>query len=206
MKKIKTFPGVRPDEEIILLLRRHWRLIIGYILRLAISGIVPIIIYLLLFYTLNLEIEEGGLIYIILILGASIYYLFIWALFFHEWIDYYLDVWIVTNRRILNIEQEGFFNRTISEQNIERVQDVTSEVKGRLETFLDFGDVYVQTAGEEKRFVFEQIPHPYQVAEKIIEIHNKVAREKKPETPPLEIKASQINLTEKAKENENRKF
>jgi len=56
------------------------------------------------------------------------------------------------------------------------VQDATSEVKGKVATVLNFGNVYVQTAGEEKRFVFEEIPAPRQVASKIIELHQSAVK------------------------------
>ncbi len=103
----------------------------------------------------------------IVILFVSLYYLYIWLFAFHSFVDYYLDVWIVTNHRVVNIEQKGLFARQVSEQKLYRIQDVTSELKGLIGTFLDFGTVYVQTAGEEARFIFKQIPHPQNVAQKI---------------------------------------
>ena len=32
---------------------------------------------------------------------------------------------------------------------------------------LDFGTVHIQTAGEQARFIFKQVPKPYNVARKI---------------------------------------
>ena len=100
----------------------------------------------------------------------SAYYLFIWLFFFHAFVDYYLDIWIVTDRRIVNIEQKGLFAREVSEQKLFRIQDVTSELKGIIPTFLNFGTVYIQTAAEEPRFVFKQIPDPGRVAQTIIKL------------------------------------
>jgi hypothetical protein len=39
-------------------------------------------------------------------------------------------------------------------------------------TFLDFGNVFIQTAGEKTRFVFKNVPHPERVKETIIELIN----------------------------------
>ncbi|MEK7203085.1 MAG: PH domain-containing protein, partial [Patescibacteria group bacterium] len=47
------------------------------------------------------------------------------------------------------------------------VQDITSEMKGIFGTFFNFGDVYIQTAGEKERFIFRQIPNPNEVVRKI---------------------------------------
>jgi len=93
------------------------------------------------------------------------------------WIDYYFDVWVITNRRIVNIEQKGLFVRHVSELTIERVQDVTVEVKGFIPTMLNFGDVYVQTAAEKERFVFRMVPNPYGIKDLIMNLQKEVERE-----------------------------
>jgi hypothetical protein len=43
-------------------------------------------------------------------LSVSAYYLFAWLFFFFSFIDYYLDVWIITSERIIDIQQNGFFH------------------------------------------------------------------------------------------------
>ncbi|MDP3985286.1 MAG: PH domain-containing protein, partial [bacterium] len=82
-----------------------------------------------------------------LVLGASVYYLSIWLFFLTEFTDYYLDLWVVTNDRIVNIEQHGLFGRTVAELDLYKVQDVTSDVRGMISTFLNYGNVHIQTAG-----------------------------------------------------------
>jgi uncharacterized membrane protein YdbT with pleckstrin-like domain len=62
--------------------------------------------------------------------------------------SYYLDVWIITTERIIDIEQHGLFHRAVSEIAVERVQNVTVETPGFLATMLGFGNVKIQTAGE----------------------------------------------------------
>ena len=96
--------------------------------------------------------------------------LFIWLYAFLVWVDYYFDVWIITSQRIVNIEQKGLFNREVSELQFSRIQDVTSVVDGFIPTILNFGDVYVQTAAEEERFVFRQIPDPYTIKDMVMQL------------------------------------
>ncbi len=76
----------------------------------------------------------------------------------------------MTDKRIVDIEQVGLFKRIIAEQKLFRVQDVTAEVKGIIPTFLHYGKVTIQTAGTKERFVFDEIPHPYEVSKKIIQM------------------------------------
>lgn len=102
-----------------------------------------------------------------LLLLISAYVLTILLLFFHNFIDYYLDVWVVTNERLLNIEQKGFFSRVIAEIRYYRVQDVASEVKGIISTLFNYGDVTVQTAGTQPRFTMKQVPNAHAVARRI---------------------------------------
>ena len=93
-------------------------------------------------------------------------------MYFHQFVDYRLDTWIITNERIIDMQQLGLFDRVISELNINKVQDVTAEVHGQIQTFLDYGNVYIQTAGVQERFIFYSVPHPEEVARLIIQVND----------------------------------
>ncbi len=162
-------PNKLEGEKIIIILRRHWFIIFTKIIFWAFVALLPLIFYLLMINVLS-GLIANEVIYPIFVLFTSIYYLYVWLFIFYSFVDYYLDVWILTNARIVNTEQKGLLSRTVSEQRLYRIQDVTSELKGFFSTILDFGTVYVQTAAEEPRFVFKQVPHPQQVAKKIIKI------------------------------------
>ena len=81
---------------------------------------------------------------------------------------YTLDVWIVTNHRIIDTTQHGFFNRTVSELHKSRIQDIYVNTEGTIQTLLNYGDLYIQTAGTEERFKFLQIPNPVKVKDEIM--------------------------------------
>jgi uncharacterized membrane protein YdbT with pleckstrin-like domain len=119
-------------------------------------------IYFFLLY-FQPQILANPIIYAFLFLLASAYILFILLFLFSAFIDYYLDVWIVTSQRIINIEQKGLFNREIAEHSLDKIQDVSGEQKGILQTFFSYGNVHVQTAGEIQRFIFQQIDNPFEV-------------------------------------------
>lgn len=165
-------PHKREKERIILLLRRHPFIILVKIIAWGFIALLPIIFYLIM-GSLLVELFPTETFYPMIVLFVSIYYLYIWLFAFHSFVDYYLDAWIVTNERIVNIEQKGLFARTVSEQRLYRIQDVTSELKGFFSTLLNFGTVYIQTAAEKERFIFKQIPAPYNVARKISKIVEK---------------------------------
>ncbi len=172
----RLFPGQRPNEHVIIILRRHWTIWFNYIAQLVLFNILPIAALIFLYYVLDWSPSPEGPIYIGLVLLLSMYYLGAWLMYFHSFVDYRLDTWILTDQRIINTEQQGLFDRIISELNIEKVQDVTSEIHGHAQTFLDFGNVYIQTAGEKQRFIFQHVPHPEEVSRLVIRAHESAIR------------------------------
>lgn len=166
MMRLDHLPNQRPDEHVILFLRRHWFALLAIVAAFVLLVGVP-----LAAGWYFLDVVEGWIAHpvmgpLLVILG-SIYFLSIWLFAFLEFTDYYLDTWIITNERIINIEQEGLFNRTASELDLAAVQDTTAEIRGILQTLFTYGQVYVQTAGEKGRFHFKNIDNPEHVKELI---------------------------------------
>ena len=166
-----NFPGQHDDEQVILFLRRHWFIFLRRLIFVILSIIVLVLIYAF-FNFLESGFAQSDY-YNLLLFAESLGTLFIWNLFFILWIDFYLDAWIVTNERIINISQKGFFNRDISELRLTKIQDVTSEIVGFVPTILGYGNIYVQTAAETERFTFHQIPDPNEVKNIIVRLQEK---------------------------------
>src|SRR3990167_1035813 len=167
-------PEQRPTEHVIFMLRRHWIVVVIQLARLALFVIGPIAVYFIVKLLYGFSLPHTTPLYALVVVILGIYYLFIWDFFFSDFIDYFLDIWVLTDQRVVSIEQLGLFNRLVSELNIMNVEDVTSEVRGFFPTVLNYGEVHIQTAGSQKRFVFEQVPEPQKVAQVIMEVHNQV--------------------------------
>ncbi|MBI3458900.1 PH domain-containing protein [Candidatus Azambacteria bacterium] len=160
-----TFEGQEKDENVIVLLRRH-----------------PFYILLQVFFSIILFIAPilGALVFAQFILQNNLLGLFLflyslwcligWQVLFYSITLYTLDVWIVTNKRIIDSNQIGFFNRITSELHLDKIQDVSVRIEGLIPTFFQFGDLEVQTAGTEEKFKFFQIPNPLEVKNKIMSI------------------------------------
>lgn len=159
----------KPYEKVKYVVRRHIFTFIPQILLFTILGIMPFGIYVMIksmFPTL-LSTEQ---MYAVGVLLGSIYYLCILLFFFTSFVDFYLDVWIVTNDRIIDIEQFGLFSRTISELELFRIQDVTTEVHGMFATIFKYGDVMVQTASTNINIKFHNIPDPNIIRQNLLEL------------------------------------
>lgn len=166
MINLKKLPNHQRDEKTELFLRRHWIEILqlfGYAFLLVAIPVVIIYFFNLLGVELVSHPTRGPLISLFL----AIYFFLVFIITITQFTDYYLDTWIVTNERIINIEQEGLFSRIVSELHLNQVQDVTSETHGIMGTVLTYGDVYIQTAGTRERFNFKNVDNPELVKQRI---------------------------------------
>lgn len=173
------FKGKREDEEIILILRRHWLILFGRLIPffffligiIAVFVIVPAIIN-------DLSIEISNNVFNVFM---SFVILGFWVGLFVMWIDFFYDIWIVTDQRIISIEQIGLFRREISELEHGKIQDVTTEIHGVVPTLLKFGQVYIQTAGEKARFTFKQVENPVMIRTVVMALQKNAIRKQKRE-------------------------
>jgi hypothetical protein len=162
------FEGQDSDEEILFVIHRHWFNILMQFIPFLL-GLIAIVGTFVAFGLLYPELL-GGIDRSLFFFIENTLLIFLWFFGFLTWIDYYLDVWIITNKRVVNIEQRGLFVRHMSEIFLFRIQDTTSEVKGFFPSILNFGDVYVQSAGERERFVFHKVPDPYGIKDTIMDM------------------------------------
>ena len=160
-------------EKTIFTLRRHWIVLVKILAVFVILAGIPAAFYALIGAEAIEKILSGYVLGPLALLGASAYALFIWLFIFYLFIDYYLDTWIITNDRIIYIEQNGLFSRVVSEHKLYKIQDVTVEVKGFLPTFLNYGNIFIQTAAERPRTTLRQIRRPNEVSSAINELIEK---------------------------------
>jgi uncharacterized membrane protein YdbT with pleckstrin-like domain len=169
------FHGQRANEQIVLMVRRHWfnileQFFVVFLMILLLIGSW----FILPFFFPTIIAPSFNVLFNFL---RNLFGMFIWITFFLIWIDYYFDVWIITDRRVVNIEQKGLFNRQVSELELLRIQDITTEVTGVIPTMLNYGDVFIQTAGENPRFIFRQVSDPYGIKDTLMSLQKKRSRE-----------------------------
>lgn len=162
-----------PDERIIRIVHRHW---IDLVPSLAVSTVLFALV-LFASYEYGLHSADlpipSGLVFLLLglILGLAVLFLFVGIFVFRR------NILILTNLHLAQVEQIGLFNRRVSQLGLAMVQDVTGTRPGILATVLDFGEVTVQTAGEQEKFIFHHAPHPDQLADECLQTHELCLRE-----------------------------
>ena len=158
-----TFAGKEIGENVLLLVRRHPFFIMLQISFFTSAFILPALIGFA-FYSYILSYNLVGVV----LFAYSLWCMLLWQLLFYSLTMYALDVWIITDRRIIDSTQRGFFDRSVSELHFERIQDISVVTSGFFQTFFNFGDLEIQTAGTESKFKFLQIPNPAEVKNQIM--------------------------------------
>lgn len=158
-----SFDGKREGETVLLVLRRHPFFLLTQILLSVVLLLAPAL-FMNLFAG---SISTNGLTHPLLFL-YSMWTLILWQGIFYSITMYTLDIWIVTDQRIIDSTQHGFFSRNVSELNLSRIQDISVKIIGPIQTFLGFGNLEIQTAGTEEKFKFIQIPNPEEVKNEIM--------------------------------------
>lgn len=168
MHKEMRLKDFKPDEHVLIVARRHWFVFFRDIVGIALLFFIPFFAIPILgvFITAGTPaavIPSGfGFFF------ASFWALILWQMLFARWTDYYYDIWIVTNWRIVDIEQKGFFNRdTATLLNLDKVQDVATRLNSVIGNLLGFGDIQVQTAAAHREFVFKEASRPIEIEKTI---------------------------------------
>ncbi len=173
------------DEHIIESIQKHWFVILSYVIVLFFLSLVPLIFIAILkivFSSFDLTRIMAGDPTSLLMFLYSIWLLALWTVLFFRWTDYYLDVWYVTNKRVIDVEQKGIFRREISTVHYESIEDVTTHISGAIETVLKFGDINIQTSGESREFIIKNASDPDKAKEIILTQYRKVIEKPKPVT------------------------
>ncbi len=162
------------DEEILFRVRKHWFIFGVEVFSIIVVAILPLFLYVLIG---NILIEHNlttipytGYFFAL----YSGWLIIVWMSLFSIWTNYYLDVWILTTKRFIARDQKGLFNRTTASFRLERLQDVIISINGIIPTFLNFGTLEIQTAGEESNFKAYGLPNLELLKSKILDAAGKL--------------------------------
>lgn len=166
---LSHFTRQKSYEHVEHVLRRHWVTFLPVIFSFLVMLLVPIAVYFGIQYLFP-TLLEGTIITPILTLLGSSFLLYSLLFFYVQFIDYYLDLWIVTNDRIIDTEQKGLFARTVTELELFQIQDVTTHINGFWATLFKYGDLVIATASNTSTIIFHDIPNPEFVRQEIVRL------------------------------------
>lgn len=171
MEEEYTFRGKRSDEDVLIVMNEHaWTMMpIAYIWILA--GAL-IMISLKFFGASSISSIVTGVSVAISVLYSAYKY-YIW----------YAGFYIVTNQRVIKNDQLTLFSRKISEAEIDRIQEISTNISGPIRTMFNFGTIKIQTASSTGQLDLVDIPNPYDVQQQIA----RVQKQKEVKTPTAAV-------------------
>lgn len=159
-----------PNEHIVIEVRKHWFYFVLELLPFAIFAALPFAAPKLLALAPPLAAYAAYFSYEELVprVFLSLWLLFTWTAAWSAFTQYYLDILILTNERLVDVDQRGYFSRQVSSLLLSRVEDVTTNVHGILASMLRVGTLKVQSAGASPEFIIRGIPHPDRLRDLIL--------------------------------------
>lgn len=152
-------PQQKDDEEVKLVVRRHpW-----FFAKPLRNVLFFVIIILCFFYFFGASIYTSVAIIICLII--------IILILSNAWVRWSKTVYLVTNRRIITVNQENWFEKEVSEGTLYNILFISHKIRGLWRTILKMGTIHIRVSGVvEEEIVFEDVANPYEVQKKIVEI------------------------------------
>lgn len=148
--------NLRDWEKVEMVIRRHWIVFVILGLHAFIWLIINVVLYSL--FWAELWVNIFTLIYL---MGFSVY-------MYVEWINHELDMYVITNNRIIWIEQIGFLNREVSQCALNDVQEVNSKTKWFFANMFNYWNLTIQTAWNASNFRMEFVPDSLQASRKVL--------------------------------------
>lgn len=152
-KHIAEFEGQRPNEKLLFVFRRH------------------IIAVRKGFYLLLIPVLVGAVPPLIWQDNLDLYYIFFACfglgllLFLYHYILWYFTIYIVSDERIRQITQKGFFGKDVIELPLSKIQNISYNVPGFSGEIFKFGTIVIQTIVGD--LVIHNVEHPEKVYNKL---------------------------------------
>lgn len=143
------FDGQREGEELLFVFRRH---IIamrkGFYLLLIPFTVSALPVFL---WPTILEVYWSPLVGFVLGLLLFLYHFLMW----------YYTIYIVTNQRLRQVTQKGFFGKDVVELGLSKVQSISYNVPGFSGEIFGFGTIVIQTIVGD--LIINKVEHPEKI-------------------------------------------
>lgn len=153
LKNFLTFD----KEHVLIAKRQHPIVLVGPIL----LSLLLVSVFLLFLYLIATFIFNSLLLFVIFTLVVLVFYFNLIAKIV---VDYYFHVYLVTNRKILEVMAIPMFTDKINDVLLDQVRTTEIQVKmpGMFHELFDLGDVYIEfdRPSHEQQFIFDNISYP----------------------------------------------
>lgn len=177
--------SLHPNERVLMSLRKHPLICVGQLIPFVILDYLPYLLpkmgawlsvatpSTLFDYATAFSFENPWVTFLV-----GVYWIFVWMGAFGTFTNYFLDQWIITNERVIDINQKSFWSREVSSLFLDRVQDVETDITGFFHTLFGFGTVTIESAGPQVGVVrMTGLSHPTTVRDLVLSEVGKLHRQ-----------------------------
>lgn len=177
------FDGQRDDERVLGVWRRNFATLLGPGLMTVTATLVLVSIYKFFGASLLSSLALGlWLITVPLHVGIT-------------WYRWWNDLYILTTQRLIDVDQPGIFHRLVTELPLENVQDATFELRGVVQTLLNYGTITVMSASGSTQIDIAGVTDPQMVQQSVLRAVAKLDATDRPRvTKPLKNVRPQTQL------------
>ena len=163
--KNTSYKGAHDDEKVEILVRRSLLSVYYWVITSIIFFVVP---FFLIPFLASLQYNGASVFGRIFLICLTIFwYIFLSGFILQCFFDWFFDVFLVTNKKIIDIDRNC---TSISETPLRNVEDITSKIYAPWGQVFNIGSIYVQTAGEKTEFEFEMLDDPSTVRNAISDL------------------------------------
>lgn len=80
---------------------------------------------------------------------------------------------LVTTHRVIDVDQRGFFDKTVSEIPYDQIEDVFGKIKGVFGTIFRYGEINIQTGAGKVQICLQKIKQPVALQQQINELRER---------------------------------
>jgi len=150
-----SFKEQENDEEIILLLRKHFITNVPWILIAFVITVIPTVFFIFR------NLFPVPLIPAVFNLIAFLFYFtIIGAYIYINFISWFFNISLITQKRLIDIHFVDILYHDMAVTRLSLIEDISFNQSGFLRSLFNYGDIYAQTAGEKMHFDFLAVPEP----------------------------------------------
>jgi len=90
----------------------------------------------------------------------------------YHYMNWYYDVWLLTNRGIIDIERKGYLDVRATRIEYHLIEDITYTIKGLMQTIFNYGDIMIDKMVARVSVTLKDCPNPKK-AERLIKRYQK---------------------------------
>ncbi|MBT4917130.1 hypothetical protein HN709_02530 [Candidatus Peregrinibacteria bacterium] len=96
----------------------------------------------------------------------------------YHFIDWYFDVWLLTNYGVIDIERNGLLDVTSTRIEYHMIEGISFTIRGWLPTIFNYGDITIDKLGAKTSVVLKDSTKPKRLERQVLKYQEKFVYEK----------------------------